>query len=387
MKKIGVMIIVFSLTFLIFNEKIRECIDEKVLKKEQIGRVISIDNSNMITQGISRIGSQNLEVEILSGKYQGEVIEINNLLNGSMEYDEVYSTGDKILVAIWENEGEIVGKALSLLRMDKIVELGCIFIVLLLIYARGIGFKSLISFVGSVVIIWEYLIPALKDGENIFFITIITLVFLSALIIFLVAGFTRKGITAFLGTMSGLFTTASLTFLFGDIFRIDGMNQPFAQSVVFASAMRIDILKIFYSAIVIGASGAAMDIAMDMAATIEELKYHNPKISTPQLIKSGFNVGRSVIGTMTTTLLLAYSGGFLTLMMLFLERDMTLLQILNMKLITSEIIKIIIGSIGLVVVAPMTTYIGGVIYSLQIDMESILKKRCPLKKVFNIILK
>lgn len=387
MKKIGVMIIVFSLAFLIFNEKIRECIDEKVLKKEQIGRVISIDNSNMITQGISRIGSQNLEVEILSGKYQGEVIEINNLLNGSMEYDEVYSTGDKILVAIWENEGEIVGKALSLLRMDKIVELGCIFIVLLLIYARGIGFKSLISFVGSVVIIWEYLIPALKDGENIFFITIITLVFLSALIIFLVAGFTRKGITAFLGTMSGLFTTASLTFLFGDIFRIDGMNQPFAQSVVFASAMRIDILKIFYSAIVIGASGAAMDIAMDMAATIEELKYHNPKISTPQLIKSGFNVGRSVIGTMTTTLLLAYSGGFLTLMMLFLERDMTLLQILNMKLITSEIIKIIIGSIGLVVVAPMTTYIGGVIYSLQIDMESILKKRCPLKKVFNIILK
>ncbi|MGY0394133.1 YibE/F family protein [Fusobacterium sp. SYSU M8A802] len=387
MKKIGVMIIVFSLAFLIFNEKIRECIDEKVLKKEQIGRVISIDNSNMITQGISRIGSQNLEVEILSGKYQGEVIEINNLLNGSMEYDEVYSTGDKILVAILENEGEIVGKALSLLRMDKIMELGCIFIVLLLIYARGIGVKSLISFVGSVVIIWEYLIPALKDGENIFFITIITLVFLSALIIFLVAGFTRKGITAFLGTMSGLFTTASLTFLFGDIFRIDGMNQPFAQSVVFASAMRIDILKIFYSAIVIGASGAAMDIAMDMAATIEELKYHNPKISTHQLIKSGFNVGRSVIGTMTTTLLLAYSGGFLTLMMLFLERDMTLLQILNMKLITSEIIKIIIGSIGLVVVAPMTTYIGGVIYSLQIDIESILKKRCPLKKVFNIILK
>ncbi|WP_291259903.1 YibE/F family protein [Fusobacterium sp.] len=387
MKKIGVILIVFLFIFLGFNEELRDHISGKIFKKEQIGRVLLIDNSNMIVQGISRIGSQRLEVEILNGDFKGKVLEIDNLLNGSMEYDEVYSKGDKVLVAIWENDGETKGKVLSLLRMDKVIELGCIFIVLLLIYARMIGLKSLISFIGSVVIIWKYLIPALKSGENIFFITIITLVFLSALIIFLVAGFTRKGFTAFLGTMFGLFTTASLTFLFGDIFRIDGMNQPFAQSVVFASAMRIDILKIFYSAIVIGASGAAMDIAMDMAATIEELKYHTPEISTNQLIKSGFNVGRSVIGTMTTTLLLAYSGGFLTLMMLFLERDMTLLQILNMKLITSEIIKIIIGSIGLVVVAPMTTYIGGIIYSLEIDMRCIFKREGLFKKIISIILK
>ena len=108
-----------------------------------------------------------------------------------------------------------------------------------------------------------------------------------------------------------------------------------------------------------------MDIAMDMTATIQELKYHNPKISRKDLIKSGFNVGRSVIGTMTTTLLLAYSGGFLTLLILFLERDTTILQILNMKLVVSEIIKIIIGSIGLVVVAPITTYIASFIYSME----------------------
>ena len=78
--------------------------------------------------------------------------------------------------------------------------------------------------------------------------------------------------------MSGLFVTAAFTFLFGDTFKIDGMNQPFAQSVLFSSSMSINILDIFYSAIVIGASGAAMDIAMDMTATIQELKYHNPKL-------------------------------------------------------------------------------------------------------------
>ncbi len=199
-------------------------------------------------------------------------------------------------------------------------------------------------------------------------------------------GFTKKGFTAFLGTMSGLFVTALLTFLFGGTFKIDGMNQPFAQSVLFASSMRINILDIFYSAIVIGASGAAMDIAMDMSATIEELKYHNPTLTRRQLIKSGFNVGRSVIGTMTTTLLLAYSGGFLTLMILFLERDTTLLQILNMKIVTSEIIKIIIGSIGLTVVAPMTTYIGSYIYSF-LERDTTLLQILNMKIVTSEIIK
>lgn len=383
MKKIGIIIVIIFLALLAFSQKL----EGYIFKRESIGRVLVVDNSNAIVQGVSKVGSQALTVEVLTGKNKGKVLEINNLLNGSMEYDEFYEKDDKVLMYVIENDGKLAGKVLSLLRIDKIIGLGLIFITLLLVYARKVGFQSLLSFVGSVVIIWEFLIPALKEGENIFLITIITLILLSALIIFLVAGFTRKGFTAFLGTMSGLFTTASLTFLLGDIFRIDGMSQPFAQSVIFASAMKIDILKIFYAAIVIGASGAAMDIAMDMSATIEELKYHNPNLSRRELVKSGFNVGRSVIGTMTTTLLLAYSGGFLTLMILFLERDMTLLQILNMKMITSEIIKIIIGSIGLVVVAPMTTYIGAFIYSLEEKKILRIKEKISLKRVVSTIIK
>lgn len=366
MKKLGIIIAVIAvfLALLVFHGKS----EGYFFKEENIGKVLSVDNSDAVVQGVTKVGCQHLQIEILTGKYKGTTLEVNNLLSGSMEYDEFYIPNDKILIAVSDfsedGTGELNVKVLSLLRMDKIGVLASIFIVLLIVYARKVGVQSLLSFIGSVVIIWEYLIPALKKGENVFLITVFTLILLSALIIFLVAGFTRKGWSAFLGTLSGLFVTAVLTFVFGDTFRIDGMNQPMAQSVFFASFMRINILDIFYSAIVIGASGAAMDIAMDMTATIEELKYHNPEISRKNLIKSGFNVGRSVIGTMTTTLLLAYSGGFLTLMILFLDRNTSLLQILNMKIVTSEIIKIIIGSIGLVVVAPITTYIASFIYSL-----------------------
>lgn len=371
MKKIGIAAVVTFLALLVFSGKL----EGYFFKKESIGRVLTVDNSDAIVQGISKVGCQHLAVEVLTGKHKGKILEINNLLSGSIEYDEFYIEKDKVLMAVLENNGKLDGKVLSLLRMEKIAGLAFIFVVLLIIYARKVGFKSLLSFAGSIIIIWKYLIPALRKGENVFIITVFTLILLSALIIFLVAGFTRKGFSAFLGTMSGLFVTAALTFLFGDTFRIDGMNQPLAQSVVFSSFMSINILDIFYAAIVIGASGAAMDIAMDMTATIEELKIHNPDISRKALIKSGFNVGRSVIGTMTTTLLLAYSGGFLTLMMLFMERNTTILQILNMKMVTSEIIKIIIGSIGLVVVAPITTYIASFIYSVEIknNKNKILK--------------
>lgn len=361
MKRIGIISIILFLALLVLKSEL----EGYLFKKECIGKVLMIDNENTIVQGISKLGSQNLTIEILTGKYKNKIINVNNLLSGSLEYDEFYEEKDKVLIYIQETNDKLEGKILSIFRLDKLFILSSIFVILLISYARKIGFQSLLSFIGSILIIWKFLIPTLKNGENVFIITILTLIFLSGLIIFLVAGFTKKAFTAFLGTLSGLFVTGTLTFLFGNIFKIDGMNQPFAQSLLFSSSMGINILDIFYSAIVIGASGAAMDIAMDMAATIEELKYHNPDLNKKQLIKSGFNVGRSVIGTMTTTLLLAYSGGFLTLMILFLERDTSILQILNMKLVASEIIKIVIGSIGLVVVAPMTTYIGAIIYSLK----------------------
>lgn len=376
MKKIGITALTaIFLALLVFIIKP----EGYFFKKENIGKILAVDNSDAIVQGVSKVGCQHLKIKILTGEFKGTEIEANNLLSGSMEYDEFYEPEDKILMAVSFNEEteKVTGKVLSLLRIEKIAGLAFIFIFLLIAYARKVGVQSLISFIGSVLIIWNYLIPALKKGENVFIITVLTLIFLSGLIIFLVAGFTKKGWSAFLGTLSGLFVTAALTFCFGDTFKIDGMNQPMAQSVLFSSFMSINLLDIFYSAIVIGASGAAMDIAMDMTATIQELKYHNPDISRKDLIKSGFNVGRSVIGTMTTTLLLAYSGGFLTLMILFLERDTSLMQILNMKIVTSEIIKIIIGSIGLVVVAPITTYIASFIYSLPKIIFSEMINKIP----------
>ena len=360
MKKIGITALTaIFLALLVFIIKP----EGYFFKKENIGKVLAVDNSDAIVQGVSKVGCQHLKIKILTGEFKGTEIEANNLLSGSMEYDEFYEKDDKVLMAVSFNEEteKVTGKVLSLLRIEKIAGLAFIFIFLLITYARKVGVQSLISFIGSVLIIWNYLIPALKKGENVFIITVLTLIFLSGLIIFLVADFTKKGWSAFLGTLSGLFVTTALTFCFGDTFKIDGMNQPMAQSVLFSSFMSINLLDIFYSAIVIGASGAAMDIAMDMTATIQELKYHNPDISRKDLIKSGFNVGRSVIGTMTTTLLLAYSGGYIALLMVFMAQGTPVDHILNYKYVASEILDTVVGSFGLVTVAPFTAAAAGLL--------------------------
>lgn len=146
---------------------------------------------------------------------------------------------------------------------------------------------------------------------------------------------------------------------------IDGMNQPLAQPLFFEESMSLDMLGVFYAAVIIGASGAAMDVAMEMSATMEELKHHCPEIERKELLKSGIRVGNVVIGTMTTTLLLAYAGGFLTLMMLFVSRDNDLMQILNMKLVTSEMARILIGSLSLIIVAPITAYTASWMFTHQ----------------------
>jgi uncharacterized membrane protein len=149
-----------------------------------------------------------------------------------------------------------------------------------------------------------------------------------------------------------------LCVIVGKLLHLDGMTQPVAQAVLFENSMSLNMVGILYAAILIGASGAAMDVAMEMAATMEEVKFNSPSINRADLMKSGLRVGNAVIGTMTTTLLLAYAGGFLTLLMLFVSRGNSLMQIMNMKLVASEITRTMIGSLALIIVAPTTAWIA-----------------------------
>lgn len=124
----------------------------------------------------------------------------------------------------------------------------------------------------------------------------------------------------------------------------------------------IDLKGIIFAAIIIGAMGAIMDVAMDISSSLNELRTNIPDISSARLIKSGFNIGRDVMGTMANTLVLAYIGSSLSTTLLLVAYNVTFVELMNMELIVVELLQALVGSIGMLMAIPMTSFICAAIY-------------------------
>ena len=325
------------------------------------GRVLSADNSDVISSNISSFGHQLLQVEILDKPHKGRVVEATNLLIGKMDMDTVYKEGDKLFVVFNPNPspGSPPVKAVDKIRQGWGALLFGLFALSLILFAGKVGLRALFSFLISLGVIFFLLIPALLNNYPPLLITILTVILLSGVIIFSVAGFTRRGTAAFLGTLSGLTVTFVLTQIFGALMDLKGFTCPYSETLIFSGHLDLNLREVFFASIIIGASGAAMDIAMDVATSMEEILIKKPDIGKGELILSGFTIGRAVIGTMTTTLLLAYSGSYLTLLMLFQSLATSVVRALNMKIVIAEILRTLSGSLALVLVAPLTAIAAG----------------------------
>ncbi|WDP90523.1 MAG: YibE/F family protein [Desulfobacter sp.] len=330
--------------------------------QELSGTVLSVDNSEILQAGAGAVGIQRAVVVIHSGPFKGLQVEAVNHLNGQLEMDEIYVPGDRILTAIHVKEGEIIdARAVNTFRQGWEFALFVLFALALVAYSGGIGIKALVSFLAALGVLWWFYIPSLLKGAAPLPLSLAVLVLLSMVIVFSVAGLTRHAVAAFLGTVCGLGITLVFTLFFGDKLNLGGMTQPFAATMLVQGGYGLNFRHIFYAAVMLGASGAAMDIAMDVSVSMKEIKVKRPDMTLGELIRSGFTVGRAVIGTMATTLLLAYSGGCLTMLMVFVSQGTSFTRILNMKLVAAEIFRVLIGSMGLLMVAPVTACIAGVL--------------------------
>ena len=140
-------------------------------------------------------------------------------------------------------------------------------------------------------------------------------------------------------------------------------RKPFVQALLYSGYSSLDLADIFMGAVILASSGALMDLAMDIAAGVDEVARHNPTLPPRALFLSGLRIGRSVVGTMTTTLLLAYSGGYLTLLMVFAAQGTPPSVFLNSTLVSAEMVKTLVGSFGLVLVAPFTAFAAAMLSS------------------------
>ncbi len=330
---------------------------------KEVAEVLSVDNSQLQDMGLLMMGSQQLEVRVNTGEYAGQVLKAENTLRAQMDLDKVFSVGDEIIVAIpakFNPQKDIIN-AQDYNRTSKAIWLFVLFALLLILFAGWTGAKALLSFVFAFMFIWKIVVPACLSGANAIMVCLGAVAVLTFVIIFLVGGLSRKAITAFGGAMLGISASCLMAWCFADWFHINGATMPFSQALLYSGHEYLKLSDLFIGGIFLSSSGAVMDLAMDVAAGQEEVRFHNREITKLQLAISGWKIGKSVVGTMTTTLLLAYSGGSLTLIMAFMAEGVMASDFISNPHVISEVVKTIIGSFGLVLVAPFTAILGGFI--------------------------
>ena len=324
--------------------------------------VLSTNEDSVYTNGLIQSGEQHCTIKILAGKFKGQETEAVNMLSGSLESDKIYAVGDVAKVVISYKDDQILSVTMSdHYRLDKELLLAAIFVVLLIAFAGWNGLRAIYSFIITVLAIWKILVPSYLAGINPIWMGLLLTTLLTFIIIFLVYGFDRRTLAATGGSMLGVLVTCITGIIFTNQFKIHGAVMSSSESLLYAGYQNLNLTQIFMSSIFIGASGAMMDLSVDITSAVYEVIQKKPSMGWREAARSGMNVGRAAMGTMTTTLLLAYSGGYVALLMVFMAQGTPIDMILNYKYVASEILDTVVGSLGLVTVAPFTALVSGLL--------------------------
>lgn len=327
-----------------------------------IGRVLETNNSAITTSGLIQSGEQTCTLEIEDGIFKGQKLEGVNFLSGSLEKDKIFEVGDRALLTISHDGEEVKSVVMSdHYRLNKEAILLAIFALFLLLFAGRTGFHAILSFAITVLMIWKILVPCYLKGYSPVWTGIIITTIITVIIIFFVYGADKRTLAASSGALLGILTTCVLGIFFTDLFQIHGAIMPDSESLLYSGYQDLDLTAIFMSSIFIGASGAMMDLAVDITSAVHEVIEKKPSMDWKEAARSGIHVGRATMGTMTTTLLLAYSGGCIALLMVFMAQGTPIDHILNYKYVSAEVLETVVGSFGLVTVAPFTAVTAGIL--------------------------
>jgi len=325
--------------------------------------VTGVNNERLKIIGPVRQGDQQVVIKVLSGRFKGMTFSSSNHLMGKMEVDKVFLAGDVAFAVLsLGDDGKVVyAQIIDHYRTGKTIILSLLFIFLTVMLMGWMGIKILVTFAFSAAMLIKVLYPMMLRGWDPIFGSLLITLIITALIIFIVGGLSSRALVAFLGAASGVIFTSILAFTFTKWFKIHGAVRPFTETLLFTGYGHLNLVHLFIAGVFIAASGAMTDLAMDVAASMDEIKKQQPVITRLALMHSGFTVARQAAGTMSTTLLLAYSAEYTAMIMTFIAQDIPLENVINMVWVSSEILHTLVGCFGLILVAPLTVFAGGML--------------------------
>lgn len=382
MKKIRIVFIVFLLMInsLVFcvnaTENVVEATSETmdaaeiVAKNETLintyGKIIESKEVREIQAGSVKDTVQEVTVEITEGDYIGEEFTTDYVLSYDIEgkilaYE--LDEGDKVTVQIIEDEsGNISATVTDVVRANYIITMFVLFLLSIILVGGKKGVRAILGLLLTIVLIYLIMIKGIFAGKDAIVTSIIsTMLVIIGTFLIIGDGINKKILTAAIGTLGGVLSAGIMALIFNNLAKMTGACEDAIQLSINMTTISFNFRELLFAGIIISALGACMDVGMSIASSLDEIKMKNPDITWKELLKSGMNIGRDVIGTMTNTLILAYVGGSLTLILLFMACDMNLLEILNKETIAEQFISAIAGSMGVVYTVPITALVYSVL--------------------------
>ena len=313
-----------------------------------------------------------MDVLLLEGVMKGETVSISHRVDEDLTAKPYpYTEGEKVLVTFdFDQDDNVVWYLADHLREGYLFALVGAFLFLLILFGRRQGVNTVLSLALTVAAVFFVMLPAIIKGYNIYWVTFLVSCYIIVMTLGVVIGFSPKSFSAAVGCIGGVGVAGLITVVMQNLMKISGLINEDSSFVMYINPVTpIDLKGLIFSAIVIGALGAVMDVAMSISSSLEELLLHNPDLSFSQVVTSGLNIGRDIMGTMANTLVLAYVGSCLHEILLLMAHNSSLASVINREMVAVEVLQSIAGSIGILCTVPVATIVTGLVH------QAIVKKR------------
>lgn len=249
-------------------------------------------------------------------------------------------------------------------RQSKLIMLALIFFMLIILLGGMQGVKTLISLVITCCAVFFVFVPSILSGYNIYIGTALTCFFTITTTLIITNGTGIKTTSTILGCIFGVIVAAIFAAWFNKTLGLSGYTRSESIALTMLDVpVAINLNAIIFAGIVIGALGAVMDVAMDIASSMYEIKSHVPDISPGELFKSGITIGRDIMGTMANTLVLAYIGSSLSTVLILIVSAQSVTELMNREMIVVEVLQALIGSTAILLTIPLTAAVSALLFT------------------------
>ncbi|WP_373249751.1 YibE/F family protein [Mediterraneibacter gnavus] len=339
--------------------------------RAEVQKVIEQEMSYSESDKEYELGYQKLMVRVLEGEFKGQELVIDNYI--TVQHHVVLTENSKVIVCIDCPDGvEPYYSIYNYDRSDGLIMVLGIFVLLVAMVGGRQGVRSCIALLFTLLLVFCYLLPHLFEGDNAAGITMITVSLSCAVTCFCIGGISKKTILNVISAVLGGVSAGLLYEVFSKILSISGCNMDEAETLALvARTTGLRLEGVLFAAVTVASLGAVMDVAVSLGASLFEISNLNPNIERKELFRSGMNIGKDMIGTMTNTLILAFAGGTLSTLLVFVAYGVQFHQLISSNLLALEVAKGLAGSAAVVMTVPISAAVCALGYGKNKTNEGV----------------